>query len=109
MIHDNYVTDTASLTPRKAATVYSPDTGIELDFYTTEPAFQFYTGGWISDTLTAKKDQGGGKIGPSSGFCLEASRNPDSPNKPDWRSAVLLQKDGVYSQKTVYAFHARLD
>ncbi|CAO3654738.1 unnamed protein product [Mucor hiemalis] len=109
VIHDNYITDTAPLTPRKAATVYSPDTGIELDFYTTEPAFQFYTGGWISDSLAAKKAQGAVKIGPSSGFCLEASRNPDSPNKPDWRSAVLLQKDGVYSQKTLYAFHARLD
>jgi len=81
-----------------------------LEFSTTEPAFQFYTGGWIaSDKMTAKKDQAGGKIGPASGFCLEASRNPDSPNKPDWRSATLLQKDGVYSQKTVYAFHARLD
>ncbi|KAI8988426.1 aldose 1-epimerase [Mycotypha africana] len=110
MIHRDYKTDTADLPLRKAVTVYSPDTGIELEFATTEPTFQFYTGGWIpSDKMTAKKDQGQGKIGPSSGFCLEASRNPDSPNKPDWRSAVLLQKEGVYSGKTVYSFHARVD
>lgn len=110
MIHHDYKTDTAELPLRHAVTVYSPDTGIELDFSTTEPAFQFYSGGWIKeDKMEAKKAQGNVKLGPSSGFCLEASRNPDAPNKPNWRSSVLLGKDGVYSQKTVYAFHARLD
>jgi aldose 1-epimerase len=59
--------------------------------------------------MEAKKAQGNVKLGRSSGFCLEASRNPDAPNKPDWRSSVLLEKEGAYSQKTVYAFHARLD
>ncbi|KAI7904216.1 aldose 1-epimerase [Cokeromyces recurvatus] len=110
VIHTDYKTDTAHLPLRHAVTVYSPDTGIEMDFSTTEPAFQFYTGGWIaSDVLEAKKDQGKIKLGPSAGFCLEASRNPDSPNKPEWRNAVLLQKEGVYTGKTVYAFHARLN
>ncbi|KAG2234476.1 aldose 1-epimerase [Thamnidium elegans] len=109
VLHNEYKTDTASLPLRHAATVYAPETGIELDFSTTEPAFQFYTGGWISDSLVAKKAQGEVKLGSGSGFCLEASRNPDAPNKPDWRSSVLLQKEDVYTQKTVYAFHARLD
>jgi aldose 1-epimerase len=109
VIHTNYQTDTSALPLKKAVSVYSPETGIELDFATTEPAFQFYTGGWISDTLKAKEKQQGVPIGPSAGFCLEASRNPDSPNKPDWRSAVLLQKDGVWAAKSVYSFHARLD
>ncbi|CEG76289.1 Putative Aldose 1-epimerase [Rhizopus microsporus] len=110
VIHNEYRIDTANLPLRHAVNVYSPESGIELDFYTTEPAFQFYTGGWLSDEgLEAKKDQKKTKLGPSSGFCLEASRNPDSPSKPDWRSAVLLQKDATYTAKTVYAFHARLD
>ncbi|KAG0739966.1 hypothetical protein G6F57_001797 [Rhizopus arrhizus] len=110
VIHNDYKIDTSSLPLRHAVNVYSPESGIELDFSTTEPAFQFYTGGWISDEgLEAKKDQKKVKLGPSSGFCLEASRNPDSPNKPDWRSAVLLQKDATYAAKSVYAFHARLD
>jgi aldose 1-epimerase len=110
MIHTDYKTDTSALPLRHAANVYSPESGIELDFSTTEPTFQFYTGGWISEeNLEAKKDQGKQKLGPSSGFCLESSRNPDAPNKPDWRSSVLLQKNDVYSGKTVYAFHARLD
>ncbi|CEI93899.1 Putative Aldose 1-epimerase [Rhizopus microsporus] len=110
VIHNEYRIDTANLPLRHAVNVYSPESGIELDFYTTEPAFQFYTGGWLSDEgLEAKKDQKKTKLGPSSGFCLEASRNPDSPSKPDWRSAVLLQKDATYTAKTVYTFHARLD
>ncbi|OBZ89595.1 Aldose 1-epimerase [Choanephora cucurbitarum] len=110
VIHNDYKTDTSELPLRHAVNVYSPESGIELDFFTTEPAFQFYTGGWIAkDTFVAKKDQGGVPLGTASGFCLESSRNPDSPNKPDWRSAVLLQKDGVYAGKTVYTFHARLE
>lgn len=109
VIHTNYKTDTTDLALRKAVNVYSPESGIELDFATTEPAFQFYTGGWIEGDLTAKKSQGEVKVGASAGFCLEASRNPDAPNQPDWRSSVLLQKDAVWAAKSVYTFHARLD
>ncbi|KAI8968132.1 galactose mutarotase-like domain-containing protein [Pilobolus umbonatus] len=109
VIHTKYQPDTASLPLRHVAEIYCPETGIELDFSTTDPTFQFYTGGWIANTLKAKKDQGYVDIGPSSGFCLEASRNPDAPNKPDWRSSVLVSRDHPYTAKTVYAFHARLD
>ncbi|KAG1472542.1 hypothetical protein G6F56_001479 [Rhizopus delemar] len=109
VIHTDYKIDTTSLPLRHVVNVYSPESGIELDFSTTEPAFQFYSGGWITDQgLNAKKDQKKMALGPSSGFCLEASRNPDSPNKPNWRSAVLLQTDATYAAKTVYAFHARI-
>ncbi|KAI9269410.1 aldose 1-epimerase [Sporodiniella umbellata] len=109
VIHKDYRINTSELPLQHAVTAYSPESGIELDFSTTEPAFQFYSGGWIVDEgLEAKKTQNKVKLGPSSGFCLEASRNPDSPNKPDWRTSVLLQKDATYGSKTVYAFHARV-
>ncbi|KAG1054141.1 hypothetical protein G6F43_003827 [Rhizopus delemar] len=109
VIHDIYKTDTTDLPLRHAVNVYSPESGIELNFSTTEPAFQFYTGGWLaSEGLEAKQDQKKLKLGPHAGFCLESSRNPDSPSKPDWRSAVVLQKDHVYASKTVFAFRTRL-
>nr|CAA71440.1 stress protein [Rhizopus stolonifer] len=105
VIHNVYKTDTTDLPLNHAVNVYSSESGIKLDFFTTEPAFQFYTGGWLaSEGLEAKKDQGKLKLGRHAGFCLESSRNPDSPSKPGWRSAVVLDKDEVYASKTVFAF-----
>ncbi|KAI8334663.1 aldose 1-epimerase [Chlamydoabsidia padenii] len=107
VIHRDFKTDTSNLPLRKAAVAISPETGIELSFFTTEPAFQFYTGNWIaSGQLKAKKSQDQVPIEPYAGFCFESSRFPDAPNKPDWRSSVLLQ-DGdndVYASKTVFGF-----
>jgi aldose 1-epimerase len=107
VIHHDLKTDTSSLPLQKAAVARSPETGIELSFFTTEPAFQFYTGNWIaSGQMKAKKSQDQVPIEPYAGFCLESSRFPDAPNKPEWRSSVLLQ-DGegdVYAGKTVFGF-----
>ena len=93
---------------RKAVVAYAPETGIQMEFATTEPAFQFYTGNFIkSGVFTGKKSQDGVAYGTHAGFCLESSRNPDAPNKPDWQSSVLLKKGDTYGSKTVFSFGAR--
>ncbi|KAI8384423.1 aldose 1-epimerase [Radiomyces spectabilis] len=104
VIHEDYQIDTSKMPLRKAVTAYAPETGIMLEFFTTEPTFQFYTGNFIPDGFEGKKSQGGAKYGQYGGFCLESGRNPDAPNKPDWRSSVLLQKGDIYAGKTVFTF-----
>ncbi|KAL0073672.1 aldose 1-epimerase [Phycomyces blakesleeanus] len=110
IIHEDYKTDTSSLPLRKAATIHAPETGISLDFATTEPGFQFYIGGWITPgALTGTKYQKNAPIGQHAGFCLESQRPPDAVNKPQWRSSVLLQKGDVYASKTLFNFYVRSD
>lgn len=85
---------------RKAAVVSEPGSGRTLEVYTTEPGLQFYTGNFLEGTLKGK----GGKVyAHRGGFCLEAQKFPDSPNKPTFPSAVLAPGQ-TYKQTTVYAF-----
>ncbi|KAI9312561.1 aldose 1-epimerase [Dichotomocladium elegans] len=108
VLHHDYSINTTHLPLVEAVTAYAPETGIELRFATTEPAFQFYTGNWISDNIfTAKKSQNNVPFGQYAGFCLESSRNPDAPNKPEWARSVLLKKGETYGSKTVFTFGVR--
>lgn len=85
---------------RKAAAVTEPGSGRTLEVYTTEPGLQFYTGNFLDGKLTGK----GGKVYVHrGGFCLEAQKFPDTPNKPTFPSAVLAPGE-TYKQTTVYAF-----
>ena len=81
-----------------AATVKEPKTGRVLDVLTTEPAVQFYTANTLAATGKAGK-----AYGRRSAFCLETQHYPDSPNKPDFPSAVL-KPGGHYQTTTVYRF-----
>ncbi|KAI7867841.1 aldose 1-epimerase [Spinellus fusiger] len=110
VIHENYMTDTSTLPLLNVATIYSPETGIAMDFETTEPGFQFYTGGGIAHgVFTGTKYQHQSSIGTHSGFCLESQRPPDAVNKPQWRDSVLLKKGENYGSKTVFHFYVRSD
>ena len=87
--------------------VWSPQTNICLTMSTSEPAFQLYTGEFLSESLTSKQStQARVKLGRRSGFCLEANRYPDAINHQDWRQQVILQPGQVYRQTTVYQFTA---
>ncbi|MCC6694703.1 MAG: galactose mutarotase [Candidatus Hydrogenedentes bacterium] len=74
--------------------------GRTLEVITTEPGLQFYTGNGFSGSLKGKAGVAYVKHG---GFCLEAQRFPDSPNHPEFPSAVLRPGE-KYSQVTVYRF-----
>lgn len=86
---------------QKVATVYSPNTGIELSIITEEPGLQFYSGNFLTG---ADKDGKGGKVYPyRSAFCLETQHFPDSPNKPNFPSTVLNPGE-TYKTTTIYQF-----
>ncbi len=82
-----------------AARVSEPVSGRVMDVFTTEPGIQLYTGNF----LKGQTGKGGQVYAPYTGFCLETQRFPDSPNKPQFPTAVL-RPDETYTQTTVYRF-----
>ncbi len=94
----NYVLNKLEDSP--AAIAISPESGIRMDFFTTEPGVQLYTCGFMNGSDKGKENNIYGK---NSGFCLEAQHFPDSPNQPAFPSTLLLPGD-KYTQTTVYKF-----
>jgi aldose 1-epimerase len=86
---------------RKAATVISPKTGIQMDVLTEEPGVQFYSGNFLTDKINDGK--GKATYGYRSALCLETQHFPDSPNQPNFPSTVL-RPGQEYHTTTVYKF-----
>lgn len=82
-----------------AARVVDQKSGRWLEFYTTEPGFQFYTANYLDGSL----QRGQQKFDARYGFCLEAQHYPDSPNQPDFPTTELAPGE-MYKQTTVYKF-----
>jgi len=74
--------------------------GITLEVYTDEPGIQMYTGNFLDGTVTGKK---GIVYNLRSAVCLETQKFPDTPNKPQWPSAVL-EPGKEYTSHTIYKF-----
>ena len=70
-------------------------TGIVLDVYTNEPGIQVYAGNFLDGSLTGKK---GITYNQRASVCLETQKYPDTPNKPEWPSAVLRPGEKYMSQ-----------
>jgi len=83
-----------------AASLYSPLTGIKLEVYTNEPGIQVYTGNFLAGAVKGKK---GIAYGKQAACCLETQKYPDSPNKPQWPSA-LLAPGQQYKSHCVFKF-----
>jgi aldose 1-epimerase len=90
----------AGSTPRHFARVLEPSSGRTLDVATTEPGVQFYSGNFLDGSATGK---GGHVYGRRTGFCLETQHFPDSPNHPNFPTAIL-RPGTTYSSKTVFTF-----
>lgn len=88
----------------KAAALYHPASGRVMEVFTTEPGVQFYTGNFLSGTLTETKN--GQKYVKHAALCLETQHFPDSPNKPDFPNTVLRPGE-TYRQTTLYKFSVR--
>ena len=91
----NWVLNTKGDITRKCATLESPLTGIVLDVYTNEPGIQVYAGSFLDGSLTGKK---GITYNQRASVCLETQKYPDTPNKPEWPSAVLRPGEKYMSQ-----------
>ena len=86
-----------------AARVYEPTTGRVLEVSTTQPAVQFYTGNFLDGSVTGKE---GHVYKRRYGLCLETQHYPDSPNHPDFPSAILKPGE-KFHQTTVFKFSAK--
>ena len=91
----NWVLNTKGDINRGAASLKSQKTGIVLDVYTNEPGVQVYAGNFLDGSLTGKK---GITYNQRASVCLETQKYPDTPNKPEWPSAVLRPGEKYMSQ-----------
>lgn len=98
----NYVINGVQGELRKAASAWDEVSGRSLEFFTTEPGFQFYTAYY----LNGRYSRGDFKYNQFAGFCFEAQHFPDSPNQPSFPT-TLLKPGEVYSQTTQYKFGIR--
>jgi aldose 1-epimerase len=84
---------------RTIAEVIEPASGRRMVVRSTEPGVQLYVGTHLGG-IAGKR---GARYDGRTGFCLEAQRFPDSPNRPEFPSARLAPGE-TYRQTTEYAF-----
>jgi aldose 1-epimerase len=88
----------------EVASLYAPNTGIEMKILTTEPGLQFYSGNFMSDEDPKGKD---GKAYPfRAALCLETQHFPDAPNHDKFPSTTVRPGE-KYTSKTEYRFSVR--
>jgi len=80
-----------------------PTTGRVMKLYTDQPGVQFYAGNFLDGTIIGR---GGLAYQRRTGFCLETQKWPDSPNQPQFPSAVLRPGHN-YTHQMVYRFSVR--
>jgi aldose 1-epimerase len=81
--HD-YVLDGDGL--RQAAVLDSPGTRTRAELWTDQPGLQVYTGGGLDGS---RRSTTGEPYLAHAGLALEPQLHPDTPNRPDFGSAVL--------------------
>ena len=96
----NWCLNTAGDDSAPALVLFCPETGIVLTEYTDEPGVQVYSGNFLDGTVTGKK---GIVYNQRTGICIETQKYPDTPNKPEWPSA-LLRPGQTYTSHCVFAF-----
>ena len=96
----NWVLNTKGDVTSKCAALKSPNPGIVLDVYTNEPGFKVYAGNFLDGSLTGKK---GITYNQRASVCLETQKYPDTPNKPEWPSAVLRPGE-KYTSQCIFKF-----
>lgn len=85
------------------ATVYEPVSGRVLEVITDQPGMQLYTGNFLDGK---QKGHGGKAYNYRSGLCLEADHYPDSPNRPDFPTTVLIPGE-TFKSTTIYRFSVK--
>ncbi len=88
---------------KNAAELYSEESGIRLLCRTTQPTVHVYTAGFLDADAAASA--GHRKHPRFGGICFETQHLPDSPNRPEFPSA-LLRKGGRFFEATEFVFEA---
>jgi len=96
----NFVLNTKGDINALAAKVVSPESGITMEVYTTEPGIQVYTGNFLDGSNVGKK---GIAYQFRTALCLETQHFPDSPNHRNFPSTELWP-DSLYNSHTIYKF-----
>ena len=99
----NYVINGKAGDLRMAARVADPDTGRQMEVWTTQPGVQLYTGNFLDGTL---KGIGGKTYVKHYAFCLETQHYPDSIHQPKFPS-VVLNPGETFTSTTVYKFSTK--
>jgi len=99
----NWCLDTAGDISVVACELYCPESGIDLKVYTDEPGVQVYSGNFLDGSVVGKK---GIAYQQRTGICLETQHYPDTPNKPQWPSAVLRPGE-TYHSHCIFAFSVK--
>ncbi|MDR1787946.1 MAG: galactose mutarotase [Treponema sp.] len=84
---------------RHCAEVFEPRSGRSMRVFTTQPALQLYTG----NMLHALAGKAGSVYDAHAGFCLETQHLPDSPNRPEFPSAIF-GPSRPYHERSVFRF-----
>jgi aldose 1-epimerase len=82
----------------QAATVYDPVSGRLMEVQTTHTGIEFASADWLDVNGKGRK-----QYGKRSGFLLYPQHLPDSPNRPEFPTTLLLPGQR-YSEKTIYGF-----
>lgn len=99
----NWVLDSQGDVSKLAAQVSDPQSGRQLQLYTSEPGVQFYTSNFLDGTV---KGKAGKTYNHWSAFTLETQHYPDAPNQPNFPS-TRLDPGKTYTQSTVLKFSAQ--
>jgi aldose 1-epimerase len=85
-----------------AARAWDPNSGRELTVYTDQPGVQFYSGNFLTGTLTGIS---GNTYRQGAGYTFETQHFPDSPNEPSFPTTTLAPGHN-FASSTVFAFSA---
>ena len=99
-IDHNYVVRGSGL--RRAAVLTSRRTRTTLELYADQPGLQVYTGNFLDGS---RPSAAGGRYRQGDGIALEPQLFPDTPNRPEFGSAVLRPGE-TYRSSLVWRFSA---
>jgi aldose 1-epimerase len=83
-----------------AARAWDRASGRELTVWTDQPGVQFYSGNFLTGTLTGIT---GDTYRQGAGYTFETQHYPDSPNEPAFPSTALAP-DHTFTSTTIFAF-----
>lgn len=99
----NWVLNNYSRKLRGAAELYDPESSRMMSVLTDQPGIQFYSGNFLNGTAVGKR---GIKYEYRTGLALETQLFPDSPNKPQFPSAILRPGE-TYRHTAIFRFSVK--